>query len=151
AGSKSITVNDVDPTIALSGSATVNEGSIYSLTLGAITDPGQDTVTGFKINWGDGLSDTFSGDPSRGVKSHTYADGANNFTITVELTDEDGTHSASGSKAITVNDVDPTIALSGNPNVNEGSSYLLNLGAITDPGQDTVTAYKINWGDGTSD
>jgi hypothetical protein len=150
-GSKPITVNDVPPTIALSGNATVNEGSSYSLTLGAITDPGQDTVSGYKINWGDGGSDTFSGNPTGANKTHTYADGPNNYTITVDLTDEDGTHTASGSKAITVNDVPPTIALSGNNSVNEGSPYSLTLGAITDPGTDTVTSYKINWGDGASD
>ena len=38
-------MNNVAPTIAISGDANVNEGSAYSLTLGAVTDPGTDTVS----------------------------------------------------------------------------------------------------------
>ena len=37
--------DNVAPSIAISGDANVNEGSAYSLTLGAVTDPGTDTVT----------------------------------------------------------------------------------------------------------
>ena len=32
----------------------VNEGSLYTLTLGAVTDPGTDTVTDYVVHWGDG-------------------------------------------------------------------------------------------------
>ena len=40
AGAKSITVNNVAPTITLAGADDVDEGSLYTLTLGAVTDPG---------------------------------------------------------------------------------------------------------------
>ena len=60
------------PTIAISGAASVNEGSSYSLTLGAVTDPGDDTVTSYVVHWGDGETDTYG---ANGVKTHTYADG----------------------------------------------------------------------------
>ena len=146
AGSKAVTVNNVAPTVALSGDASVNEGSVYSLNLGAITDPGTETVIGYKINWGDSFFDVFAGIPS-GVKTHTYADGPNDYTITVDLTDEDGTFTGAGSKAVTVNNVAPTIALNGDASVDEDAVYSLTLGAITDPGTDTVSGYKINWGD----
>ena len=70
----------------------VNEGSLYSLTLGAVTDPGTDTVTEYIVHWGDGSSDTYShGD----VKTHTYADGPHH-AITVDLADEDGTFTDAG-------------------------------------------------------
>ena len=52
---------------------------------------------------------------------------------------------------MTVDNVAPTIALSGNSNVDEGSTYTLTLGAITDPGTDTVTEYIVDWDDGNSD
>ena len=39
--SQVVTVANVAPTIALSGDASVDEGSLYSLTLGAVTDPGR--------------------------------------------------------------------------------------------------------------
>lgn len=140
-------VNDVAPTIAVSGDATVAEGATYSLTLGAVTDPGTDTVTDYIVHWGDGTSDTYT---SAGVKTHTYADGPNNYSITVDLKDEDGTHANAGSLAVTVNDVAPTIALMGTTAVNKLAPYTLQLGAITDPGVDTVTSYRVNWGDGAS-
>ena len=88
-GTKTITVNNVQPTIAISGAATVAEGAPYSLTLGAITDPGPDTVTQWIVHWGDGQTSTFT---SGGVQTHAYADGPGGpFNITVDLTDEDGT------------------------------------------------------------
>ncbi|MDB5384865.1 MAG: hypothetical protein JWM11_511 [Planctomycetaceae bacterium] len=149
AGTKSVTVNNVAPTITLSGNATTNEGAVYSLSLNSITDPGTDTVSAYSVNWGDGTVDNFSGDPTGLVQTHTYLDGLNNYTIVVSLTDEDGTYPSVGSLAVTVNNVSPTISLTGNSTTNEGSVYSLTLGTVVDPGADTVSAYKVNWGDGT--
>ena len=148
ANAKSVHVNNVAPTIAISGDANVNEGSSYSLTLGTITDPGADTVTSWVVHWGDGSSNTYS---TGGAKTHTYADGPNDHDITVDLTDEDDTFlDAANAKSVHVNNVAPTIAISGDANVNEGSSYSLTLGTITDPGADTVTSWVVHWGDGSS-
>ncbi|TXI40681.1 MAG: hypothetical protein E6Q59_03200 [Nitrosomonas sp.] len=98
-----INVNDVAPVIALSGPPSVNEGVTYTLNLGAITDPGIDTVTSYVVNWGDGSSDSYS---AAGDVLHTYAaDG--NYTISADLIDEDGVHVNAGSLAVLVNDVIP--------------------------------------------
>ena len=142
-----VTVNNVAPTIAVSGNASVDEGSTYTVNLGTVTDPGDDTVTSYIVNWGDGSSDTYS---SAGDKTHTYADGDTTPTISVDLVDEDGTHPAAGTLGITVNNVAPTIAVSGNASVDEGSTYTVNLGTVTDPGDDTVTSYIVDWGDGST-
>ncbi|HRL76514.1 MAG TPA: PKD domain-containing protein, partial [Candidatus Accumulibacter phosphatis] len=144
AGSLQVTVNNVAPTIALAGNASVNEGATYTLNLGTVTDPGTDTVASYSIDWGDGTVTA----GNAGDNTHVYADGVNNYTIQVSVTDEDGTHLA-GSKAVTVNDVAPTIALVGAASADEGASYTLNLGTVTDPGTDTVASYSIDWGDGT--
>src|SRR5204862_2609825 len=85
------------------------EGSAYSLTLGAVTDPGTDTVADYLVHWGDGQSDTYH---STGVKTHTYADGPSNHPITVDLTDEDGSFlNAANALSVDVNNVAPTVAL----------------------------------------
>jgi len=144
-GSKTITVNNVTPTIALTGNASVDEGASYTLTLGAVSDPGTDTVSSYIVHWGDGSSDTYG---SSGNVTHTYADGAATPTITVDLVDEDGTHLAAGSLAVSVLDVSPTIAVSGAANAVEDTAYTLNLGAVSDPGADTISQWHINWGDG---
>src|SRR5207249_4554625 len=42
-----LTVNNVAPSITVSGASSIAEGSVYTLTLGTIADPGLDTVTGW--------------------------------------------------------------------------------------------------------
>ena len=77
-------MNNVAPTVDLSGDNDVDEGSTYSLTIGAITDPGDDAVADYIINWGDGSSDTVSAADlanDSGVVDHVYADGDSSPTI----------------------------------------------------------------------
>ena len=103
-------VDNVAPSIAISGAANVNEGSAYSLTLGAVTDPGADTVTSYVVHWGDGNSDTYG---TNGAKTHTYADGPADHAITVDLVDEDGTFlDRANALSVHVNNVAPTVTLS---------------------------------------
>src|SRR5439155_1135690 len=141
ANALSVHVNNVAPSIAISGVASVNEGSSYSLTLGAVTDPGQDTVSSYIVHWGDGNSDTYS--ITRNSRTNTARRSsdlhdAHDYHHVVVLFDEDGTvldHAAA--QSVHVNNVAPSIAISGAASVNEGSSSSLTLGAVTDPGQDT--------------
>ena len=70
---------------------------------------------------------------------------------TVTITATDNQNAVATTFTYAANLVPPTISLSGNATVNEGSPYTLNLGVITDPGHDTITSYKINWGDGVID
>ncbi|UCH89829.1 MAG: PKD domain-containing protein, partial [Thermoplasmata archaeon] len=57
-----ITINDVAPTLGLTGPASVSEGSIYTLGLSS-SDPGTDTITSWEIDWGDGNIETVTGNP----------------------------------------------------------------------------------------
>ena len=137
-----MTVNNVAPTIAISGAASVNEGSLYSLTLGTVTDPGTDTVSSYLVHWGDGSSDTYT---STGVKTHTYADGPNTRAITVDLTDEDDTFLNAGNAfSVTVNNVAPTVgtvAVTFDPITHVATA----TASFTDPGKlDTHTA-TVTW------
>src|SRR5262249_135066 len=77
-----LTVNNVAPSIAVSGAAGVNEGAAYTLTLGAVADPGQDKVRQYIVHWGDGSSDTYA---TAGAKTHVYADGPATRPISVDL------------------------------------------------------------------
>ena len=132
----SVTVANVPPSIAISGAASVNEGSVYSLTLGAVTDPGADTVSSYVVHWGDGSSTTYTSD---GVKTHTFADGPSTYAITVDLVDEDGTHlDRANGLSVQVNNVAPSIALSGADTADEGDTKTYSY-LVSDPGQDTHT------------
>ena len=128
--------------------ASVNEGSTYSLTLGAVTDPGTDTVTSYIVHWGDGSSDTYTPPAPRPTPTPTAR-----YLRHHRRPGRRRRHPPRPANAlsVTVNNVAPTIAISGAANVNEGSSYSLTLGAVTDPGTDTVTSYIVHWGDGNSE
>jgi len=102
--SRSVTVNNVRPTISLAGSpSAVDMGATYTLTLGTITDPGNDTVTSYTIDWGDGISPATHTYTSGDTKTHIYTT-AGTYTIHVDLEDEDGTHTNAGTRTVTVND-----------------------------------------------
>jgi uncharacterized delta-60 repeat protein len=92
-----ITINDATPTFTLTGAASVDEGSPYTLNMAA-NDP--DAVTGWTVTWGDGVVQTVSGNPSS--LTHVYPYGANNDTISATATDEDGTHAAANTVAVSV-------------------------------------------------
>jgi len=140
----SLVVNNVAPTISVAGLDSVNEGSLYSLNLGPVIDPGDDTAT-VTINWGDLTAvETFAGPSAAVTKTHTYADGPNNYTITVTLTDEDGTFPG-GTKQVTVNNVAPTVSLSGSNSANEGTSVHYTFSA-SDPGADTISVLNQSCG-----
>ncbi|MEX2093581.1 MAG: PKD domain-containing protein, partial [Pirellulales bacterium] len=138
-----IAVNNVAPTLTISGAASTNENAVYTLSLSS-SDPGTDTITSWTIDWGDG-SEVVAGNPSSAT--HTYADGTVNYTVSATATDEDGTFS-SNSISVTVANVAPTLTISGAANVDEGGVYTLNLSS-SDPGTDTITSWTIDWGDGS--
>jgi hypothetical protein len=103
-----VTVNNVPPTIAISGAASIDKGVPYVLTLGAVSDPGTETVAKYVVNWGDGSSTTYT---IGGDKSHVYAAGGVTRAITVDLVDEDGSY-ANRANALNVKvNTGPTIAV----------------------------------------
>ena len=149
ANAHSVQVNNVPPSITISGAASVNEGSSYSLTLGAVTDPGTDTVASYVVHWGDGNTDTYG---SAGVKTHAYADGLATHSITVDLIDEDGTHvNRANALSVSVSNVAPLVTAPADQTASEGSSETFDLGSFTDPGDDDPWEVTVDWGDGSTD
>ena len=132
---------------ALSGNATVNEGSVYSLGL---------TAQGFTpaevtIDWGDGSVETISGNPS--VAAHIYEDGDAVYEIVATATNEAldaAVRTVVGSLAVDVLDVAPTFDVSGGALAKVGSVYTLTL-QVDDAGDDTLTEWLIDWGDGPAE
>lgn len=164
-----VEVLDVAPQLAMEGALTVDEGSIFDLALGDLVDPGDETITGLSVDWGDGSRASFTPGPDgtftlpKNLK-HAYADGSESYTIRVTLADTDGDHTDVGRRLVTgangsldrvpfvvnVRNVAPTIAVTGPVAIDEGSTYTLRLSPPSDPGQDTVSLVRIHWGDGTT-
>src|SRR5262249_36642001 len=140
-----VTVGNVPPTLTLAGAGAVAEGAAYTLQLAA-SDPGQDTIDHWTVHWGDGAVQTVAGNPP--PVPHAYADGPNSYTLSATATDADGTWAAGNTVGVSVTNVAPVLPLEGAAHVDEGSPYVLTLGAVTDPGQDTVSRYTVHWGDG---
>ena len=90
-----------------------------------------------------------SGAAAAGSFSHTYADGAASPTIVVSATDEDGTH-VLGSKAITVANVAPELAINGASDTDEGAAYSLAIAGSDVAGAADPLSYSIDWGDGST-
>ncbi|MER9397476.1 Ig-like domain-containing protein [Mesorhizobium sp. M0615] len=93
-----IHVADVAPTITVTGPAHAIAGDPYTITLGA-ADPGDDTITLWRVDWGDGLVDSLAG--SATTATHDY-DTRGGFTILASATNEDGTFSASSGTSVVV-------------------------------------------------
>jgi hypothetical protein len=87
----SVDVDNVAPVLSATGSESVDEGANYTLNLTSY-DPGDDTITSWTIDWGDGNVQTFPGNPSS--VTHAYADNGS-YDIRASATDEDGTWSTS--------------------------------------------------------
>ncbi|MHA2272136.1 MAG: PKD domain-containing protein [Candidatus Hodarchaeales archaeon] len=148
-----VTVKNVAPTLTLGGAASTDEGAIYTLTL-QVTDPGDDTITAWGIDWGDGFSEIIVGNPT--AVNHTYADGPNSWTIQANATDEDGTWAAVNMLAVTVLNVAPTVCI---VSVVQAQPFTLAewivlmrdpfvaTGNASDPGSDDLT-FNWSWGDG---
>ena len=123
-----MTVKNVAPSIVISGAASVNEGSTYSLTLGAITDPGTDTVTSWRVDWGDGHTDTMAPVGSR--RSHAYGPNTTASPATCSTrTPTRATTSTGPIQSVHVTNVAPTSSnLVGDTTVLEsGSCHTLHL------------------------
>lgn len=139
-------ITDRAPVIAVGGAAMVNEGAVFTLNLGAITDPGMDTVSQWIVRWGDGTTNVYA---SKGAKTHVYANGAATNTIFVDLVDEDGTHLSAATKQVTVNNVAPELSGVTAATIFENGTAMLR-GTITDPGSTDAFTLQVFWGDGSA-
>ena len=57
-----VAVHNVAPTLAISGAASVDEGSSYTLNLSS-SDPGTDSIAQWTIDWGDSV-EVVTGNPT---------------------------------------------------------------------------------------
>lgn len=87
-----VRVHNVAPTLSASGATTVEEGQDYVLALSA-SDPGQDSISQWVIDWGDGIVQTLAGNPGQAV--HRYAQ-PGQYAVQATATDEDGSWGVAG-------------------------------------------------------
>ncbi|RZL32534.1 MAG: tandem-95 repeat protein, partial [Rubrivivax sp.] len=129
-----VLVHDVAPTLTASGNATAGAGQAYTLNLAA-SDPGQDTLTGWTINWGDGKSSSVAGNAASA--SHVYT-AVGSFTIKASASNEDGTFAAPG--------VPVTVEQTSHAPAAQDDSYSVHAGQVL-----TITAPGVLTNDSDAD
>jgi 6-phosphogluconolactonase (cycloisomerase 2 family)/Ca2+-binding RTX toxin-like protein len=145
AGGLDVRVRDVAPQPSVTGDASVFEGSPYTLALD-VREPGDDPVTGWIVDWGDGAIDDFVGEVASAV--HTYADGDSSPFVAATVHQWASDHVAVPWN-VSVFNVSPSLEVGGDPEPAVSGALRVFLGAVIDPGDDTVTEYRVDWGDGS--
>ncbi|WP_182869937.1 DUF4347 domain-containing protein [Rhodopirellula sp. JC639] len=131
----SLTVQNKAPSLSVTGNASVIENATYTLNLAA-TDPGDDTLTQWRVDWGDGTTDVYAG--SATSVTHTYTVAGLTHNILVSATDEDGTW-MSGDLFLTTNNSNPVYRYDASTGAYEtviGSSPALQGGGGVEIGPD---------------
>ncbi len=122
-----VTVNNVAPTVTLSGAndLSVDEGTnhTYSFTT---SDPGEDDFALLSTDCGAngtqvGLA-TFSTSTGAGSFVCHFPDGPASSIVSVQVEDSDGADSNTATQTVTVNNVAPTVTLAGVNSADEGST-----------------------------
>jgi len=108
-----VQVANASPTVTLVGSPSVDEGALYTLTIGAVTDAGTDDVEGYVVRWGDGSQTVLTAAAvaeAGGKVTHVYPKGVGEQTLVVDVVDEDGAHLRAGAQTVLIHNVAPTLA-----------------------------------------
>ena len=125
--------------------AEVDANATYTITLGGITDPGDDTLSSAIIHWGDGTTTAYSG---AGDYSHVYDGSVATPVIEVRTSDEDGDY-ISTTATLTVNDEEiepPTATGEIQEFTLRNEQVQLTLDIDSD---EPVSGIIVDWGDGT--
>jgi len=131
------------PTADAGGPYSVPEGGSVTLT-GSGIDADGDPLT---FAWDLDNNGTFESSGQSVVFSAAGRDGSSVQTIGLRVTDTLGDFATTAANVNIIN-VAPTLTLTGAGFTYEGDAYSLNL-ASSGPGPDTITAWTINWGDGS--
>ncbi len=140
----STTPSVTPPTLAINGPTSVNEGSLYTLSL-ASSGTGASTISQWTITWGDGsAAQVVTSNPTSAM--HTYAEGPNNFTVSATATNPDGTFNAGNTVTVAVNNVAPSVELDEATTISENGTNTLDA-SYTDIGLLDPHTVTVNWGD----
>ena len=143
------------PVVTAPANQSASEGSATSFALGSFTDAGPSPWS-VDVDWGDATAHTIFSQASAGTitaQSHTYADGPLTHTVTVKVTDTNGTGlSGQATFTVTVTNVAPTTTFfSGDLTVDESDTATHTyVFSIFDPGADTIVGTGTSCGVGAT-
>ena len=150
-----VTVANVDPVVTAAANQSSDEGDVAHLHPRLVHRSGRGQPVGRLGRLGRRLDrHDLHGRLGRHARhqSHTYADGPNDHTVTVDRHRRgrrlpDSRHALGARRQRRSDDRDQRRAAAST----RARPTRLTLGAVTDPGTDTVTSYIVHWGDGNTD
>ncbi|WP_200343556.1 PKD domain-containing protein [Halochromatium glycolicum] len=140
----SVTVRNVAPVVDAGPDRVIDEGGGINVA-GSYTDPGADSWIA-TVDYGDGSGErplALDQATKTFALSHDYSANGR-YTVTVTVTDDDG-DSGSDTLGVTVTDLGPTAALSGDKAQDEGDTGSYDARASTPGPVDTITGYAWDW------
>ncbi len=139
-----VVVSLSQPTVAISGNATVDTGVLYTLGITTTAAAGS-SLSGLTVDWGDGSAlETLATNATDAT--HTFSV-AGTPTITVTATDTN-TAVATATKTVTVSLPVPTVTMGVNSGTaSTGVQYTLNFTASPAAGS-SLSGLSVDWGDG---
>jgi PKD domain len=153
--SQAVTVNNVAPTVNVSGPANVDEGSTDTYTF-TVSDPGDDTFSkadGYPTcDTGTLVAGSYTADATGGSFNCFFADGPSTANVKMRVTDSDGASDTDTQnvQVVAVANVAPSITAPAGQTADEGASKSFDLGSFSDPGTDANWTVDVDWGDGST-
>ena len=143
--SQTVTINNVAPTVSLSGDGAANEGTSHTYDF-LTDDPGEDTFAIVSVSCGAFGTQTGTTvfNPTNGAGSFVclFPDGPASSTVSVQVEDSDEDDSNLAELEVTIANVKPTVTISsGATTANEGETKTYTY-TVSDPGADTLTVVE---------
>jgi len=148
-----VDVNNVAPTVTLSGLDQVNEGSTHTYSF-TVTDPGADTFTVNEPAFpdcgtgGSYVLGSLATDPSGGSFDCLFPDGPATTDVKIKVTDSDVASDTDSEDVVVVSvaNVAPTASLGNNGPVGEGSPATVSFSGQFDPSApDTSAGFRYEY------
>ena len=130
---------DVSSPVSYTLSETIDEATTATLQLTSA-----ESIETLFVDWGDGTIETIANPPAE--LTHVYDDGNESQDVYFYAETVSGFYTSDG--VVTVNNVDPVLTISAPATVDQGASFDLDLSEF-DPGEDTIYAWQVDWGDGS--
>ncbi len=147
-----ITVNNVAPTGCFTlGSTSPNEGDSVTMGFSSESDPSSADVSGgfhysYAIDNPSLLAGAYSDATDGESVSITFPDDGSH-TIYGRIFDKDGGYS-DYSQSVCVSNVAPTVTVTADPTKAYQGDIITASFSATDPGDDTITSWQIDWAEG---
>ena len=138
--SNAVTIANSAPVVALSGGNNLspNEGTSYPYSY-SISDADGDNIASTSTSCGTGTKTLDGNNNTSGGFHCTFADGPAATSVSAQATDSDFAAGNTDSQSISVQNVAPTVVISGPASVNESSALHTYSFDTSDPGADTFT------------